>query len=61
MSKDEDKLSATGNGFSSSESSRSTHDTHGVVVRNAVKSYGVGKGRSTILKGLDMNVMKGSM
>lgn len=33
----------------------------GVVVRNAVKSYGVGSRRSTVLDGLDMNVKRGTM
>lgn len=32
-----------------------------IYVRNAVKSYGVGKRRSTVLRGLDMTVKKGTM
>lgn len=32
-----------------------------VYVRNAVKSYGVGKHRSAILRNLSMNVKKGTM
>ena len=32
-----------------------------IYVRNAVKSYGVGKRRSIVLDNLDMNVKKGSM
>jgi hypothetical protein len=32
-----------------------------IFVRNACKSYGVGKRRSTVLRGLDMNVKKGTM
>ena len=32
-----------------------------VYVRNASKSYGVGKRRSTVLRSLDMNVKKGTM
>lgn len=32
-----------------------------VYVRNARKSYGVGKRRATVLRNLDMNVKKGTM
>ncbi|EFX78467.1 ABC protein, subfamily ABCH [Daphnia pulex] len=32
-----------------------------IFVRNACKSYGVGKRRSTVLRGLDMNVKKGTI
>lgn len=32
-----------------------------IFVRGACKSYGVGKRRSTVLRGLDMNVKKGTM
>ena len=32
-----------------------------VYVRNACKSFGVGKRRSTVLRNLDMNVKKGTM
>ena len=32
-----------------------------IYVRRAEKSYGVGKRRSMILRGLDMNVKKGVM
>ncbi len=32
-----------------------------VYVRNANKSYGVGKRRATVLRNLDMNVKKGTM
>lgn len=35
--------------------------TEAIFVRNASKSYGVGKRRSTVLRGLDMNVKKGTM
>lgn len=35
--------------------------THGVIVRNANKTYGVGSNRYTILNGLDMTVKKGTM
>lgn len=35
--------------------------TEAIYVRNAVKSYGVGKRRSHVLRGLDMNVKKGAM
>jgi hypothetical protein len=35
--------------------------SQGVIVRNAIKSYGVGSRRSTVLDGLDMNVKKGTM
>lgn len=35
--------------------------SQGVVVRNAIKSYGVGSRRSTVLEGLDMNVKRGTM
>lgn len=33
----------------------------GVVVRNAIKSYGVGSNRYVILNGLNMTVKKGTM
>lgn len=33
----------------------------GVMVRDAVKTYGVGGRRTTILQGLNMSVKKGSM
>ena len=33
----------------------------GVLVRNANKSYGVGKNRCEIIKGLEMNVKNGTM
>lgn len=32
-----------------------------VLVRNAVKSYGVGSRRTTILAGIDMTVQRGTM
>lgn len=32
-----------------------------VYVRNACKSFGVGKRRATVLRNLDMNVKKGTM
>lgn len=32
-----------------------------VLVRNCVKSYGVGSRRATILKGIDMDVERGTM
>ena len=32
-----------------------------ILIRRAVKSYGIGKTRCEILKGLDMNVKKGTM
>jgi len=32
-----------------------------VLVRNANKSYGVGRNRSAVLEGLDMTVKRGSM
>lgn len=35
--------------------------SQGVVVRNAIKSYGVGSRRSTVLEGLDMNVKRGTI
>ncbi|XP_046646484.1 ABC transporter G family member 20-like [Daphnia pulicaria] len=35
--------------------------SQGVIVRNAIKSYGVGSRRSTVLDGLDMNVKKGTI
>lgn len=34
---------------------------YGVLVRNAIKSYGVGSRRTTILQRLNMSVKKGSM
>lgn len=33
----------------------------GVIVRNAIKSYGVGSSRYVILNGLNMTVKKGTM
>jgi hypothetical protein len=39
----------------------SVPSSQGVIVRNAIKSYGVGSRRSTVLNGLDMNVKKGTM
>lgn len=44
-----------------SETTNSIDLADGVVVRNAVKSYGVGKRRSTVLNGLEMTVKKGAM
>lgn len=35
--------------------------TEAIYVRHACKSYGVGKRRSNVLRGLDMNVKKGTM
>ncbi|XP_057380008.1 ABC transporter G family member 20-like [Daphnia carinata] len=35
--------------------------SQGVVVRNAIKSYGVGRRRSTVLEGLDMSVKRGTI
>lgn len=32
-----------------------------VLIRNATKRYGFGKGSCSVLDGLDMNVQKGSM
>ena len=32
-----------------------------ILIRNAVKSYGIGKNRCEVLKGLDMSVKKGTM
>ena len=34
---------------------------YGVLVRNAIKTYGVGSRRTTILEKLNMSVKKGSM
>lgn len=45
----------------SRSSSSSDSNVQGVTVRNAIKSYGVGRKRTAILKGFDMNVKKGSM
>ena len=44
------------NGINSMDNS-----AHGVFVRNATKSYGVGRYRCSVLQGLDMNVKKGTM
>ena len=33
----------------------------GVLVHNAIKTYGVGKNQNAILQGFDMNVNKGTM
>jgi hypothetical protein len=38
-----------------------TDTVKAVSVRNASKSYGVGKRRSSVLSSLDMSVQKGSM
>lgn len=71
MKKDKDfELSSSSDSASTSSASlpresnrRRSGDTEGpgITVRTAVKSYGVGKRRSTVLAGLDMNVKKGSM
>jgi hypothetical protein len=39
----------------------SAPSSQGVIVQNAIKSYGVGSRRSTVLDGLNMNVKKGTM
>jgi hypothetical protein len=38
-----------------------TRVEYGVLVRNAIKTYGVGSRRTTILERLNMSVKKGSM
>jgi len=43
------------------EAAESGGSFEAVYVRNASKSYGVGKRRSTVLRSLDMNVKKGTM
>ncbi len=39
----------------------SDDDTQGVLIRNATKSFGVGRFRCTVLERLNMTVKKGSM
>ena len=41
--------------------SKSESCDQGVLVRNAIKTYGVGKNQNAILQGFDMNVKKGTM
>jgi hypothetical protein len=41
--------------------SGSSRINQAVLVRNATKSYGVGRNRCAVLEGLDMTVKRGSM
>lgn len=58
---EEPEVLIASNRISETNNNASGGAVHGVIVRNAIKAYGVGNGRYPVLNGLNMTVKKGTM